>query len=219
MVTTVTGIYSLSPVAGPISIGCRGKEKEYKLRLAKSSSQPYYLRMAHVIGIDPGNAGAIALIEGEGRTARLVSFWDMPTEPVRVNGKERRRVSPKAVCSILNALVSSAPFDQRPVAVIEHVHGYGRDGSVGAFAFGRSFGIVETAAHGAGLNVHLVTPQLWKARLGLCSSKAMSRRLAKEVFPDSAHHFARVKDDGRAEATLIAWYWLRTQHCCAAVQW
>lgn len=183
------------------------------MRLAKSASQPYYLRMAHVIGIDPGNAGAIALIEGEGRTARLVSFWDMPTEPVRVNGKERRRVNPKAVYAVLHSITG------RPAVCIEHVHGYGRDGSVGAFAFGRSFGIVETAAHACGLNVHLITPQVWKARLGLGASKAMSRRLAKEVFPESSHHFERVKDDGRAEATLIAWYWLRTQYCCAGVQW
>ena len=36
--------------------------------------------------------------------------------------------------------------------------------------------------------------------------KAASRGMATELFPDFADQFRRVKDDGRAEAALIARY-------------
>ena len=38
------------------------------------------------------------------------------------------------------------------------------------------------------------------------AAKDQSRALASNLFPQSAYLFKRVKDDGRAEAALIAYY-------------
>jgi hypothetical protein len=51
-----------------------------------------------------------------------------------------------------------------------------------------------------------VTPTKWKRALGLGADKGDSRRRAMETWPYMASKFARVKDDGRAEAALIAWW-------------
>jgi hypothetical protein len=54
-----------------------------------------------------------------------------------------------------------------------------------------------------------VSPAKWKKALGLSADKGASRRRAIELWPERAQWFARVKDDGRAEAALIAYWWLQ----------
>jgi crossover junction endodeoxyribonuclease RuvC len=50
----------------------------------------------------------------------------------------------------------------------------------------------------------LVTPNEWKRSFRLGPSKAEARIAAARLFPGSARYFARVRDEGRAEAALIA---------------
>jgi crossover junction endodeoxyribonuclease RuvC len=52
----------------------------------------------------------------------------------------------------------------------------------------------------------LVTAAKWKKYFNLSQDKGISRRLASERFPHDAEQFSRVKDDGRAEAALLALY-------------
>jgi crossover junction endodeoxyribonuclease RuvC len=52
----------------------------------------------------------------------------------------------------------------------------------------------------------MVSPAQWKRAMHLTSDKEQSRARALETFPVCAHHFARKKDHGRAEAALIALY-------------
>jgi crossover junction endodeoxyribonuclease RuvC len=54
--------------------------------------------------------------------------------------------------------------------------------------------------------VTLVKPQKWKKHFSLDKDKDKSRALANRRFPDNHQDFARKKDDGRAEAALIALY-------------
>jgi hypothetical protein len=55
--------------------------------------------------------------------------------------------------------------------------------------------------------VEFVTPGVWKAKLGLLnSSKGASREKCRSIYPSTTHDLQRVKDDGRAEAALIAHY-------------
>jgi crossover junction endodeoxyribonuclease RuvC len=54
--------------------------------------------------------------------------------------------------------------------------------------------------------LHYVTPAKWKKHFGLNRDKGVSRSKATERFPEYANLFSRVKDDGRAEAALIALY-------------
>ena len=54
------------------------------------------------------------------------------------------------------------------------------------------------------LPVKFVQPASWKKHFGLNRDKGLSRSLATQRFPEYAKLFARAKDDGRAEAALLA---------------
>ena len=100
------------------------------------------------------------------------------------------------------------PFTE-PVAVIEDVHAMPKQGVASMFKFGRSLGIAEGVLAGNGCSLRYVTPTKWKRALGLNQDKGASRRRAIELWPSKAGLFKRVKDDGRAEAALIGWWWLK----------
>jgi len=51
-----------------------------------------------------------------------------------------------------------------------------------------------------------ITPQGWQKAVGMRGGKDGGRARAAEIFPAYAATFARVKDDGRADAALMAWW-------------
>jgi crossover junction endodeoxyribonuclease RuvC len=74
------------------------------------------------------------------------------------------------------------------------------------FRFGQGFGQLQMGIVASKLPIEYVTPRQWKKYFDLTRDKGESRRLAKLCFPNHAHYFKRVKDDGRAEAALIGLY-------------
>ena len=62
------------------------------------------------------------------------------------------------------------------------------------------------ACVGHGYEMHYATPASWKKHFKLSKDKGVSRATASQRFPQNAELFKRVKDDGRAEAALIALY-------------
>jgi crossover junction endodeoxyribonuclease RuvC len=72
------------------------------------------------------------------------------------------------------------------------------------FSFGRSVGIIEGVLAARQIPVTFTTPQAWQKQSGAAKGKDGSRQRVMELFPSQAHLFARVKDDGRADAVLIA---------------
>lgn len=148
-----------------------------------------------ILGCDPGLDGALALYDG-----RELLLFDMPTEVVMVNRRERRAVWPQgAIVALKTYALMGAE-----ILVIEQVSGMPGQSGPAAFTFGFGVGIVTAAALAAGLKFERVHPSTWKAALGVPADKAAARRIAAERFPESAAMFTRVKDDGRAEAALIA---------------
>jgi len=145
------------------------------------------------LGIDIGAQGAIAIITAEGK---LLDIQDMP---ILRDGPANRRA--------VNApLLSSFIFKSHAAhAFVEHVSARPGEGAVGAFAFGRSRGVVEGVLSAAGIPVTFIAPASWKRSVGLSfASKDAARSEAIRRWPGHADLFARVKDDGRAEAALIA---------------
>jgi len=91
--------------------------------------------------------------------------------------------------------------------VIEDIAARPGQGVTSMFSFGRTLGFAHGIAAAAEAPIHFVTPTVWKGKLGLLNSdKGASREKARTLFPASAHAFERVKDDGRAEAALLAYY-------------
>jgi hypothetical protein len=69
-----------------------------------------------------------------------------------------------------------------------------------------AYGELKACLFFAGVPTFEVDPSAWKKTMRLSTDKNASRALASQYFPDSADQWARVKDDGRAEAALIALY-------------
>lgn len=157
-----------------------------------------------IISIDPGMSGAIATLADDGS---LIEVTDMPVFAVvkRVGGKDRTKNHVNV--HELGNVLARAGADE---AVIELVGPMPRDGSMQAFQFGFGVGAIHGACGALGLRIETVTPQKWKKHFGLTADKGQARQLATRRFPAHADLFKRVKDDGRAEAALIALYHFET---------
>jgi len=90
--------------------------------------------------------------------------------------------------------------------VLEQVASRPGQSSVATFRFGMGYGALIACVAANKTPMHLVTPSKWKKHFNLSSDKDTSRQLAIQRFPDHYERFARKKDDGRAEASLIALY-------------
>ena len=147
-----------------------------------------------IVGIDPGYSGAIAFLDPQGP---LFVVHDMPVAP---SVKGRTELD-------LNQLYQLLRQDyMRKVVMLEKVATMPGQGISSAFRFGQGYGAIEMALVACGYERHYVTPPVWKKYFGLSKDKGSSRALACQRLPDHAFRFSRVKDDGRAEATLLALY-------------
>lgn len=149
-----------------------------------------------VAGIDPGKTGALAIVYPDG----AVLVYDVPT--VKLKGKDT-----PAWSDWRQKWAVALEFAAPDMIVIEMVAARPGQGVTSMFTFGRALGFIHAIAAGAAVPVHFVTPTVWKGKLGLLNSdKGASREKARTLHPRHACHFERVKDDGRAEAVLLAHY-------------
>jgi crossover junction endodeoxyribonuclease RuvC len=158
------------------------------------------------LGIDPGMSGAFALYVPE----VTVIVADMPRLPADESTLDHWEIAD-------TLYLWANQYDVRG-ATIEKVHAipsYMNKGkrqgisTAASFTFGDAFGAVKQAVASAGLHFTLVPPATWKLLYGLRGGKEnkhMSRTKAGELFPEHKELFKRVKDDGRAEAALLAHY-------------
>jgi crossover junction endodeoxyribonuclease RuvC len=149
-----------------------------------------------VLGIDIGSQGAIALLTAAGD---LVEVVDMPI--LRDGPKGRPNVSAALLADIIVKMRASTAY-------VEFVSARPGEGAVGAFAFGRSRGVIEGVCGAAGVPLSFLTPAHWKRLVGIAPGKEGTKDSARSEairrWPAHAALFGRVKDDGRAEAALIA---------------
>ena len=153
--------------------------------------------MSLYIGIDPGAHGAIAALDQNGN---IVAIDDMPVVKVRVGKTERARVS----AGMLAELLDQTAHDDVQMVVIERVGGMTGQSASASFTFGYGCGMIEGVLAAMQLPVAMVTPQAWKRSAGIASDKGAARECAMRLWPANARLFARLKDDGRAEAALLA---------------
>lgn len=144
------------------------------------------------IGVDPGQTGAIALLDPEG----LIDVFDMPTVDGRVSG-------------VLLDDLEQWSDGRFGTVVIEDVHAMPKQGVSSTFKFGRSLGVVEGFFAGCRRPIVYVPPSRWKRDLLLGADKETARARALQLWPLKSSLFGRKKDAGRAEAALIAHWWQR----------
>lgn len=144
-----------------------------------------------IIGIDPGNTGAIALLDGD-------SFVDVIDMPLMANGK-KQQVNAVELAKICSDFVARGAHS----AIVERVGAMPGQGVSSMFNFGMGFGAIQGVLSALQIPYRLVTPQKWKKAAGLVGKeKDNARTLAQQLYP--AAPLGRKKDIGRADAILIA---------------
>jgi crossover junction endodeoxyribonuclease RuvC len=133
-------------------------------------------------------------------TATAFYVEDLPTLAAE-GAKSRRIIDGPPLIRRLRQLAT------KPItAMLEKVGAMPRDGAVGAFSFGRSYGKIETALEAAGIPFDTVRPPIWKKAMGVLADKDQARQRASQLIPSGAKYWPLKKHDGRAEAALIALY-------------
>ncbi|RLE28249.1 MAG: hypothetical protein DRJ65_00030 [Acidobacteria bacterium] len=115
-----------------------------------------------IIGIDPGQSGAIAWIGRDGAGV----------EPLK-------NMTERDVVDLLRG------FRKASICFIEHVHSMPRQGVASSFKFGMSYGGLRMAVVAAGVPLETVSPSKWQGDLG-CRTKGdknVTKRRAQELFP------------------------------------
>ena len=160
--------------------------------------------MNYVIGIDPGISGAIAIFED----GKLDTIHDMPTLKIASGKTMKSHIS---AIGLVRILETSTLVHESVHIVIEKVGAMPGQGVTSMFNFGRSAGIIEGVVAALQRPYTYVTPAAWTKAVGRAAGKDASRMRAMELFPTRAELFKRAKDDGRADAALIA-YWYLTKN-------
>ena len=151
-----------------------------------------------VVGIDPGLSGAIAYVGPSGDPiARVI--------PVIKNGT-RRSLDLGGIRTMFAAWkIVGTPGVH---VFLERAQPMPRDGAMGAFRYGESYGMLVGCLDGLGLEVTTVHPATWKSILfsGTTRTKDDARALAAEVFPSMAPKLVTKVSHNMAEALLLAEY-------------
>lgn len=167
--------------------------------------------MALIIGVDPGSAtGGLALmIDGV-----LTAVADMPIKAFvkRSKGNKLRDIiggSPShthhelddaAVIAILREWLAG----RTGTMFLEEAHGRPRQGLVTTGRLMSAFGALRAIGLALGLEVEVVSPNTWKPALACPATERGACDRAIDLFPHMAKEFKRVRDNHKAEASMIA---------------
>ena len=151
-----------------------------------------------ILAIDPGQTGGFVIADFYQEGPRIRTALAMPL--IAVNQKKALDI--RAVLEWLPVLSSV------DVAIMELVHSMPKQGVASSFQFGRMFGSAETVIYLFDRQAYVV-PRTWKKALNLSSDKGASVDLATRIFGKKAamRWWPLKKDEGVAEAALIAHYW------------
>ena len=143
------------------------------------------------LGIDPGKTGAIAAVNSNGH----VFIADIPM----LNGDYNFYEMWKLLGGVIQHY--SATY-----LTLEKQQAMPKQGVSSTFATGRGYGAWEALCWITTPDFEIVSPRVWKKKLGLSSDKEESRELAIKLYPSVTDQLKRVKDHNRAEALLLAHY-------------
>ena len=151
-----------------------------------------------ILEIDPGLSGALAVLSLDGGLV----VHDMPVVEVERGGKAKRETDTAALAAIVRELGDC-------VAWVERVGARPGQGVSSMFSFGRGVGQIEGVLAALRVPVSYVIPQSWRKAMRVPEGKDGSRLRASQLLPAYSTEWRRSKDDGRAEAALIALYGLQ----------
>ena len=153
--------------------------------------------MTRVVGIDPGLGGALAILDSDKKYPLVM---DMPVAVTVKSGKKSRRIIGVQLAEFLR---SQLPLDW---AFIERQQAMSKQHVTAIGKTMEGYGLLKGVCHGLRIQCFIFEPTRWKRNVSLQvgSTKDESRELAMSHWPGIAEQFSRKRDDGRAEACLIA---------------
>ena len=156
-----------------------------------------------IFGIDPGIAGAIAILDKK----EIVDVIDLPTMS---EGKKNKRQLNSAH---LSQYISNNIIDiNKTVVVVEQVNAMPGQGVTSMFNFGQTFGAIKGISATLKIPIFFVRPSKWKKHFELInSSKDSSRTKAIEMYPSLSGDLAKKKDVNKSDAILIARFYSETR--------
>ena len=156
-----------------------------------------------IFGIDPGLAGAIAILDGK----KIVDITDLPTMS---DGKKNKKQLNSAH---LSQYISKNIQDiNKTVVVVEQVNAMPGQGVTSMFNFGQTFGAIKGISATLKLPIFFVRPAKWKKHFELInSSKDASRTKAIEMYPSISNQLSKKKDVNKSDAILIARFYSETR--------
>lgn len=145
------------------------------------------------LGLDPGLAGAIALVNASGA---VVLVKDMPIT-ARGRGRVKHEVDAGGIARLLRPHIGNVAF-----GIVESVSARPGQGVAGTFSLGHSLGSATGTLACLGIPHELLPPTKWKRLAELPADKALVLTAARRRWPEAP--LALAKHHGRAEALFLA---------------
>ena len=144
----------------------------------------HYAQYPLYVGIDPGQSGALAVIDSELYPIKVLDFSRIECADYLKSIK-----------------------DNVALAFIELVHAMPKNGVVSMFRFGENFGWWQGVLNGLDIVFHYVPPQTWMKHFGLTKNSPNDKpslTLCRKAFPEV--DLSLKKYNGRSDALCIAAY-------------
>ena len=162
-----------------------------------------------VLGVDPGSASPSGAIYQhlKGAKGGIIHAFDIPM----IGEENERRVDVLGFVKIIQNYGTTGVVIERVNAmpsIPDEKTGQRRVmGTASMFRFATAYGDLRTTVRLCGVEPRFVMPARWKKFYSLKGpDKEQSRQMALELWPQMADLLKRKKDEGRAEAMLIARY-------------
>jgi crossover junction endodeoxyribonuclease RuvC len=149
------------------------------------------------IGIDPGQSGAIAVIDSQNN---IIQLKDWPGDEIQA----------AKIVQATKKVVREEKMNL--VGAIEYCHAMPKQGVSSMFKFGTNYGIWMGILAALDIPFYVVTPAKWqKGVIKKAQDKKPALAAAARIFPNAELYGPKGGGkDGRADALLIA-YWCRRQ--------
>lgn len=152
-----------------------------------------------ILGVDPGAlSGAYACLTRDGR---LLTCDDLPT----IADKKTRWVDgPELLYRLLRT-----KNERGMHAIVERQGARPGQGLSSTFVSATAYGSLLAVLQIAGCSIEFVTAAVWKNASGLTQDKQLSLDRARLLYPHA--ELERKRDNGRAEALLLAHWWINNK--------
>jgi crossover junction endodeoxyribonuclease RuvC len=150
-----------------------------------------------ILGVDPGFKGGIAIYDL--KLEMIIAVAAMPL--TKMGNGDKDWINGEALADLIEPYALDLEY-----AVIEQPSAMPGQGVTGMFRFGYTCGIIHGVVAAFNCPIAFVKPSVWKCALNLDRDKNKAREFASLKFPYMASHWKRAKDDGLAEAAILAWF-------------